>query len=558
MEQVAVPILQSIRTSGPAGGTGIMIIPIGTKSSLALKPMMTIGLIIVNVVIAILTLPLGGRLERKMFEAQKGRYAAQLRLYLMEHEGYDDPFDFGSRNIEESISDLERADDYTDFQMELFGLLNMIDLSFEELERYGETLEGRDDSFYADHSYAESEAFYEWRRQRDREEKVLNGHVNFALGLRPARMGRIHTFFTYQFLHGDVWHLLGNMLFLWVVGCLLEDSWGRIPFLVFYLLGGAFAGLAHCLQDMSSAIPLIGASGSIAAAMGAFAIRHFFTRIKFFYFFIFFFRPFWGTFHLPAYVVLPFWFVEQLVLRSLSNFVGASGVAYMAHIAGFASGVTAALFFKFSGFEESIIAPRVQNKQIDAGVLKDPRFEEACDLLEKGQAESAKSLFSALMRERPHDMDLLQDISTMYLEKGMTQECETIAGRILKALLLKSNYGEASEMVLRLIGAGRKLRINPQPLARIAKWLADNEQYGEAHDVYRFILSNDVPTNVYVKASVGLALLLVEKMSNPADALEILKDAEYLDLDLDQKDRISEALARVFTLYPEMQSTMVT
>jgi membrane associated rhomboid family serine protease len=535
-----------------------MIIPIGTKSSLALKPIITIGLIAVNIIIAIITLPLGGRLERKMFEAQKGRYSAQLRLYLMEHEGYDDPFNFGSRYIEESIDGLERAEDYADFQMELFGILGMIDLSFEELEMYGAELEGREDSFYEDLSYAESEAFYEWRRQRDREEKVLNGHVNFALGLKPTRMGRIHTFFTYQFLHGGIWHLLGNMLFLWVVGCLLEDSWGRIPFLIFYLLGGAFAGLAHCLQDLSSPIPLIGASGSIAAAMGAFAIRHFFTRIKFFYFFIIFFRPFWGTFHLPAYVFLPFWFVEQLVLKSLSDFVGASGVAYMAHIAGFAGGVTIALFFKFSGFEDKIIAPRVQNKQIDAGVLKDPRFEEACDLMDNGETESAKSLFSQLMRERPSDMDLLQDISTIYLEKGMKRECEMIAERVLKALLLKSNYSEAAEMVLRLVNAGDKPRLSPQPLIRIAKWLADNEQYGEAHDVYRFILSSDIPTNAYVKASVGLAILLALKMSNPADALEILKDAEFLDLDPDQSGRITDAFAKIFSLYPEMESSMVT
>lgn len=534
-----------------------MIIPIGTKSALALKPMMTLGLIVANVIIAVITLPLGNSLERKMFEAQKGRYASQLRLYLMEHEGYHDPFDFGSRYIEESIGRLERSDDYTDFQVELIGILGMIDLSFEELEKFGETLESRDESFYEALSYGESEAFYEWRRQRDKEEKVLNGHVNFALGLMPNRMGRIHTFFTYQFLHGDIWHLLGNMLFLWVVGCLLEDSWGRIPFLVFYLLGGAFAGLAHCLQDPSSTIPLIGASGSIAAAMGGFAIRHFFTRIKFFYFFLLIFRPFWGTFHLPAYVFLPFWFAEQLVLRSISNFVGASGVAYMAHIAGFAGGASVALFFKFSGFEERFIVPRVQHNQIDAGVLKDPRFEEACELLENGHAERARTIFSALISERPHDADMLQDIATMYLEKGMTKECEGIAGQALKVLFLKSNYGDASEMVLRLIGSGQKLRLNPQPLARIAKWLADSERYGEAHDVYRLILSSDIPTNLYVKASVGLALLLVEKMSNPTDALEILNDAEYLDLDPDQSAYISETLARVFTLYPELQSTMV-
>lgn len=535
-----------------------MIIPIGTKSSLALKPIMTIGLIAINIIIALITLPLGGRLERKMFEAQKGRYAAQLRLYLMDQEGYDDPYNYGSRYIEESINGLEQAEDYTDFQMELFGILSIIDLSFEELEKYGVTLDSREDSFYDDLTYAESEAFFEWRRQREKEEKVLNGHVTFALGLKPNRMGRIHTFFTYQFLHGGIWHLLGNMLFLWVVGCLLEDSWGRITFLVFYLLGGAFAGLAHCLQDIGSAIPLIGASGSIAAAMGAFTIRHFFTRIRFLYFFLFLFRPFWGTFHLPAYVFLPFWFIEQLVMKSLSDFVGASGVAYMAHIAGFAGGVTVALFFKFSGFEDRIIAPRVQNKQIDAGVLKDPRFEEACDLLENGQTERAKSLFSQLMRERPYDMDLLQDISTMYLEKGLKQECEIIAERALKGLLLKSNYSEAAEMILRMINAVDKPRLSPQPLTRVAKWLADNDQYGEAHDVYRFILSSDIPTNVYVKASVGLAILLVEKMNNPADAIEILKDTEYLDLDTDQSGRISEAFAKIFSLYPEMESTMVT
>ena len=156
----------------------------------------------------------------------------------------------------------------------------------------------------------------------------------------------------------------------------------------------------------------------------------------------------------------------------------------------------------------------------------------------------------------PSITDLLQDISTIYLEKGMRRECEEIAERVLKALLLKSKYGEAAEMVIRLIDAGEKPRLSPQPLTRIAKWLADNERYGEAHDVYRFILSSDVPTNVYVKASVGLATLLAQKMSNPADAIEILKDAEFLDLDPEQSGRVSEAFTVIFNLYPEMESTM--
>lgn len=532
-----------------------MIIPIGTKSPLALKPVMTIGLIIINTIIAIITLPLGNQTDRKIFEAQRERYSRQLELFVIDHSNpkYDDIF--GRRYIKESIDELQSADDYTDLEIKLFGILSMLDITFEELEEHGAVLEERSDSYYDDKTYSEMEVFFEWELLREKEEKAFNGHVNFALGLKPTRMGRLHTYFTYQFLHGDLWHLFGNMLFLWVVGCLLENSWGRIPFLTFYLIGGAFAGLAHCLQDTSSMIPLIGASGSIAAAMGAFTIRHFFTRIKFFYFFLFFFRPFWGTFYLPAYVFLPFWFAQQLVMRSLSNFVGASGVAYMAHIAGFAGGVTVALFFRFSGFENKFIAPRVQTTQIDAGVTKDPRFEEACDLIEKGDMEGAKSIFSKLITERPNDLDLLQDIVIIYKEKGITAECQQLAERVLKGLLLKSKLEDAASVVLRMIEPGDKIRLNMQALMRVAKWLTAEERYGEAHDVYRFLLGNDVPSNVYVKAALGLAMLYAEHLNNPRDAIEILEDTKYLNVDTDMGKRIEEAEAKISELYPNLAAS---
>ncbi|MCK4350988.1 MAG: hypothetical protein KAX13_09020, partial [Candidatus Krumholzibacteria bacterium] len=91
-----------------------MIIPIGTKSPLALKPVMTIGLIIINTIIAIITLPLGSQTDRKIFEAQRERYSRQLELFVIDHSNpkYDDIF--GRRYIKESIDELESADDYTD------------------------------------------------------------------------------------------------------------------------------------------------------------------------------------------------------------------------------------------------------------------------------------------------------------------------------------------------------------------------------------------------------------------------------------------------------------
>jgi membrane associated rhomboid family serine protease len=476
---------------------------------------------------------------------------------VIEHSNETHSFDYVKRYIRDSITEIESAEDYIELEYKLFSVLSMLDISFEQLEEFGAELEERSDSYYDDKSYAEMEVFFEWQHLREKEEKAFNGHVNFALGLRPTRMGRLHTYFTYQFLHGDIWHLLGNMLFLWVVGCLLEDSWGRIPFLVFYLFGGAFAGLAHCLQDTGSVVPLIGASGSIAAAMGAFAIRHFFTRIKFFYFFLFFFRPFWGTFFLPAYVFLPFWFFEQLVLRSISNYVGASGVAYMAHIAGFAGGVTVALFFRYSGFEEKYIAPLVQTKQIDAGVTKDPRFDEACDLIEKGEIENAKSIFAQLVNERPNDLDLLQDIAIIYKERGCTAECQQLAEHVLRGLLIKSDMENAATVVLRMIEPGEKLQLNVQALMRVAKWLTGQERYGEAHDVYRFVLSNDVPSNIYARAAIGLAQLYTEYLNNPRDAVEILEDTRYLAVDEEINRRIAEVEKRIIELYPNMAASMM-
>jgi membrane associated rhomboid family serine protease len=358
-------------------------------------------------------------------------------------------------------------------------------------------------------------------------------------------MGRIYTFITHMFVHGDIWHLLGNMLFLWVVGCLLEDSWGRWPFLGFYLLGGIIAGAAHCLQDTSSAIPLIGASGAIAAAMGAFTIRHFMTKIKFFYFFIFLFRPLWGTFYLPAFIFLPFWFVEQLVLKSISDFVGAADVAYLAHIAGYMAGVSAALIVKATDLEKKWLAPMVNRKQIDEGVLKDPRFEEACQLIETGNVERGRMLFDRLLAERPDDIGLKHDIATIYREHGLGDASCELAADAMKAMLLQSRDEEAAQLALEMIGdrSPACVDLNPQLLLRVGRWLAAHDRYGEAHDVYRFIIGVGTVPQISAKASLALAKTLAGPMDNPRDAEAVLEEALRLDVGPQMHEEIETALA---------------
>ncbi len=528
----------------------MFIIPIGTKSSLALKPKVTIGLIAVNIVIALITLPLGFQAAKGLFKVQRDRYASEVRLYLNEHARDEDGGYRYGPSTEELVRDIERSEDYIDLEVAVIEALMYAGGDFEDLEEYEKVLDERTELHYID-SYDGSEMnFNEYKRLKAKEDKVMGGHVNFALGLVPDKMYRIHTFFTYQFIHGGIFHLLGNLLFLWVVGCLLEDSWGRGPFLIFYLIGGAFAGLAHCLQDTSSAMPLIGASGAIAAAMGAFTIRHFWSKIRFFYFFMFFFRPFWGTFHLPACVFLPFWFLQQVGLKYLSDFVGGSDVAYLAHIAGYAMGFITVLVFRATDFEKRFLSPRVKKVQVEAGVLKDPSFNRACEFMDKGRIEMAKDIFSKLIRERPHDLEMIQDIALLYREKGLNADYNTIAGKTLKTLLIKSRYEEAASIALDIINQSEPVDANPQCLTRVAKWLAGQGRYGESHDVYREVIKINPSPQVTAKASVALAKIMSEHLNNVSDALRILEDARALPIDAEWMERISDAEAAIQRTIP--------
>jgi len=148
------------------------------------------------------------------------------------------------------------------------------------------------------------------------------------------------TLVTSQFLHGGWLHLLGNLLFLWIFANNIEDDFGRIAFLTFYLGGGAVAALTQVVVDPASTIPMIGASGAIAAVLGGYIVLFPRARITS--------RVFLGFFYqlidVPAVVVLGFWFVLQLIdgLASL-GFAGTSGgVALFAHIGGFVAGVVTA------------------------------------------------------------------------------------------------------------------------------------------------------------------------------------------------------------------------
>jgi len=165
-------------------------------------------------------------------------------------------------------------------------------------------------------------------------------------GLTPAYfwqgggLGRWTPLFTSMFLHGGWWHLISNMLALYIFGDNVEDRLGRFRYLLFYLFGGLAAGAAHLLAYHASPIPTVGASGAIAAVLGAYLVLYPHARVVTLVLVFYFIR----IVEIPALLYLGFWFVSQLfnglfALAATADVMHAGGVAWWAHIGGFVFGL---------------------------------------------------------------------------------------------------------------------------------------------------------------------------------------------------------------------------
>ena len=175
------------------------------------------------------------------------------------------------------------------------------------------------------------------------------GQAFYAYAIVPCQI--IHSFapvmvvdfFRSMFLHAGFWHLIGNMTFLWIFGSNVEDFLGRRAFLGLYFIGGLVAALVHTLLYHYMCVPLIGASGAIAAVLGAYIVLYPGTRVRVG---IPFFRFFMLPLTIPAYMMLGLWFILQVFngMTSLGIETG-GGVAFFAHIGGFLFGLILAFVY---------------------------------------------------------------------------------------------------------------------------------------------------------------------------------------------------------------------
>ena len=150
------------------------------------------------------------------------------------------------------------------------------------------------------------------------------------------------TILTSMFIHGGWMHIIGNMIFLWAFGPVIEDAMGPLRYLTFYVAGGIVAMLAQVFANPSSTVPNLGASGAIAAVMGAFLVTYPRDRIKSVLFIFLFFSV---TF-IPAVLLIGVWFLMQLFSIGSVATVQSGGVAYVAHVAGFIFGAVSARLFE--------------------------------------------------------------------------------------------------------------------------------------------------------------------------------------------------------------------
>lgn len=163
----------------------------------------------------------------------------------------------------------------------------------------------------------------------------VTGNLNPAVAM---------TFFSSMFMHGSWMHLIGNMLYLWIFGDNIEETFGSVLYLVSYLGCGVAADIAHIAIEPRSMIPTLGASGAIAGVLGAYLVRFPQARIDT----LVPSRYFTRVITLPAIVVLGFWFVIQLFSGVLSLGAQGGGIAFFAHIGGFVAGLALMGLFRLA------------------------------------------------------------------------------------------------------------------------------------------------------------------------------------------------------------------
>lgn len=373
-----------------------------------------------------------------------------------------------------------------------------------------------------------SKDYQEWTALRAEYKKKLSKAAFYRFGFRPADWS-VGTAFTHMFLHGGWGHLIGNMVFLWLVGCVLEMGCGRAVYLAFYFIGGVCAVAFFGLLNLHSLRPLVGASGAIAGLIGSYMVLYGMRRIKVFYSLGFYFN--YTT--LPALVILPVWIGNEVLQNFLDSY---SGVAYMAHVGGLIGGAGLGLLNRliirrvdtkvFDGdpkekipglLEEAMRAMErldtlTARKKLQEVLSLEPNHRQAVMQLynveklkpkEQAYDEAAKRLMEHLSKDRSQSLELLRVFREYMSLSAKPEASPELLHKIGAALVTAGHAEDAEKIIVALLRQHPESRQLPRLILALARAYEGGKEHDKARRALRIILEK-YPSSHEAETARGL------------------------------------------------------
>jgi membrane associated rhomboid family serine protease len=343
-------------------------------------------------------------------------------------------------------------------------------------------------------------------------EKLEAASIVARYGFTPAHP-RLLSYLTANFLHGGWFHIIGNMWFLWLAGFVLEDFWGRALYAAFYLVAGAAALQFHAWLNPGSMVPAIGASGAIAALMGAFLVRFPKMKIEMGWLFAFRFR----RFHAPAYCLLPLWLIMETVYGILFNQGG--GIAHWAHVGGFMFGAGFALALRYSGYEDRL------HKKVEEGLswTNDPAITQASELLDHNDVEGAAAVLNPYLESHPDSVDGWSLIRQVYTKKADVAGCQHAIAMLCAAHLKARETNHAWQDYEEFLGSGGE-QLPAATWLELCRVLETEQSFERAIFEYEKLAAAYPSERTSLTAQLGAARVCL-KMQQPEQALKFYRAA---------------------------------
>lgn len=445
----------------------MLIIPYQTRFSAKSLPIVTLALIVVNVLVYLI---LQSGDQKGYQRATEYYYSSQLpQIELPRYAAY-----------------LEQRDDTKAMQV-----LRAIRSGPNEREAQAVLLSMENDTGFMRDLNAglivktSDPAYARWREQRDRFNGLLNQVFTQKFALEPGSTNVLRLL-TYQFLHGDAAHLLGNMAILLLAGPFAEAALGRGRFLFAYLAAGAFAGAVHLLISHQS---LIGASGSISAAMAMIAVLYGTRKVPVFYWLFVYFN----TARVPALALLPVWLVIEAVQWVLSP---QSRVAYDAHVAGFVAGAVLAWLLKPKDVGKVDRILDEQFSEENRGQRKSTLLQEAQRAAARLDTRRAAAAYSELLQDDPNNAQYASAYFNMAL---LGRDKETLSDAAVKVLWIRTRNGRNDLRALYLqMSQPHVLSVLPvDEQLRLARRLVATREDNAALRVLDGMLGDDTLKHLY-------------------------------------------------------------